>query len=169
MQIIFMMALGLLVITVATIGFNRNEDLGQRESMAAAAHMSVYHAATVEMCQKVVCATGVVNPGSYINDLIRSGPLYSKGYFQSNYDAPSKTVVTYMKAGFAIRGTVNFGTVNAALKDIQKDDTTSFGAWDRSAGRLVPSYMNGYAVTYQPPSGIRSILPDRAPVIVNRL
>jgi len=169
MQIIFLVALGLLIISVATVGINRNDDSYQRESAAAAAHMSVYHTAAVTMCKTVACGTGVVNPTAYMNNLIRTGPLFSRGYFQTNYDAPSKTLVTYMKAGYALRGSVNFGTVNAALRDLQGEHSTSFGKWDRAAGRVVPSYMSGWAVTYQPPAGIRSILPDGAPVIVGRL
>ncbi|NTF17257.1 hypothetical protein G6L37_02275 [Agrobacterium rubi] len=169
MQIIFMMAFGLLLISVAMVGSNRNEGSVARDAQAAAAHMSVYHSAAVSKCKAVACPTGAVDPGPYLNDVIRSGPLYERGYFQTNYDAPTKTLVTHMKPGFALRGTVNFGTVNAALKDLQDADSSSFGAWDRSSARVIPSYVAGYRVTFTMPSGIRSVLPDRSPVIVSHM
>lgn len=168
MQIIFFAAFGMLLITLAMFGSVEPDVSEQMPARAAAAHMSVYHAAAVTKCREEVCASGLVDPEDYMNEAIVEGPLYDRRYFQSNYDAPTKTLVTYMKPGFALRGAVNFATVNAALKDMQKGDSTSFGAWDRDAQRVIPNYLNGYAVNYVPPAGIAAVLPDEAPVIVSR-
>jgi hypothetical protein len=172
MQIVFLFALAMLILVLAGVGSNKIHDTTANEAQAAAAHMSVYHTAAVTHCLKVACASGLISSVAIedsLNDQIASGPLFAKGYFATNYDAPTKTVVTYMKAGFALRGSVNFGTVTAALRDLQDDQTTHVGKWDASARRVVPNYLSGYAVTYTVPTGISAVLPDGAPVIVNRL
>lgn len=172
MQIIYLFALALLILTLASVGTHKIQDSSANEAQAAAAHMSVYHAAAVSRCLKVACASGIVSSAGIkdeLNELIASGPMFSRGYFQTNYDAPTKTVVTYMKSGFAIRGTVNFGTVTAALRGLQDEQTTHVGKWDAQARRVVPNYLGGYAVSYTVPTGIAAVIPDGAPVIVNRL
>jgi hypothetical protein len=169
MQIVFLMALGLLIITIATTGTTRHQGDNFGAASAAAAQMAVYHSAAVEMCQTVSCVSGLVDPTSYVNEMIRNAPLFDKRYFQTNYDAPTRTVVTYMKSGYALRGSVNFGTVLTALRDMEGGHSTNFGEWDKSAGRVVPSYISGYAVTYRPPTGIASVIPDRSPVMVGRI
>jgi hypothetical protein len=169
MQIVFLMALGLLIITIATAGTTRQQGEDFGAASAAAAQMAVYHTAAAQMCQEVTCSSGLVDPSAYVNDQIRNGPLFGKRYFQTNYDAPTKTVVTYMKSGYALRGSVNFGTVLTALRDMEGGHSTNFGEWDKSAGRVVPSYISGYAVTYKPPVGISSVIPDRSPVMVGRI
>lgn len=168
MQIIFFAAFGMLLITIAMFGSVEPDVSEQMPARAAAAHMSVYHAAAVTKCREEVCASGIVDPEDYVNDAIAEGPLYARGYFRSNYDAPTKTLVTYMRQGFALRGAVNFATVNAALKELQTEDTTSFGAWDKDDERVIPSYLYGYAVNYEAPPGIAAVLPDGAPVIISR-
>jgi hypothetical protein len=172
MQIMFLVAFALLIISVATVGTNRIDRSAVLEPRAAAAHMAVYHNAAVDLCRQTACLSGILGPNSIkgrMTSSIADGPLFAMQLFASNYDAPSKTVVTYMKPGFALRGTVTYGTVNAALRDLQKGDSSSFGSWDASARKVVPSYVQGYAVNYSVPVGIASVLTDGSPVIVNHL
>jgi hypothetical protein len=172
MQIMFLMAFALLIITVATIGTNRIDKSAILEPRTAAAHMAVYHNAAVTLCRVTTCSSGVIPVSSVktqVADVIADGPLFAKQFFVSNYDAPSKTVVTYMKPGFALRGSINYATVNVGLRDLQSGDSSSFGRWDASAKTITPSYVYGYKVNYKVPSAIASILFDGSPVIVNRL
>ncbi len=172
MQIMFLMAFGLLIITVAMIGTNRIENSAALEARTAASHMAVYHTAAVTLCRETTCSSGIISASlikSRVTDVIADGPLFSKQLFASNYDAPSKTVVTYMKAGFALRGSVNYASVNVGLRELQGGDSSSFGRWDASAKKIIPSYVYGYAVNYKVPSGIASVLVNGSPVIVNRL
>ncbi len=172
MQIMFLMAFALLIITIATIGTNRIDNSGVLEPRTAAAHMAVYHTAAISLCRVTACSSGVIPTNSIkgqVTDVIADGPLFAKQLFASNYDAPSKTVVTYMKPGFALRGSVNYATVNVGLRDLQDGDSSSFGRWDGSAKKIIPSYVYGYAVNFTLPSAIASVLSDGTPVIVNRL
>jgi hypothetical protein len=172
MQIMFLIAFGLLLITVATIGTNKIDNSVALEAKTAAAHMAVYHNAAVALCRVTTCSSGIISASSIkgqVTDVIANGPLFAKQLFTSNYDAPSKTVVTYMKAGFAMRGSVTYGTVTTGLRELQGADSSSFGRWDASAKTIIPSYVYGYAVNYKVPTGIASVLVDGTPVIVNRL
>ncbi|MNU30519.1 hypothetical protein D3C71_190190 [compost metagenome] len=172
MQIMFLMAFALLIITIAGIGTNRIDRSETLEPRTAAAHMAVYHNAAVTLCRETACSSGIISAGSVktrVTDSIADGPLFAKQFFISNYDAPSKTVVTYMKPGFALRGSINYATVNVGLRDLEGADSSSFGRWDASSKKIIPSYVYGYAVNYKVPSAIASVLFDGTPVIVNRL
>jgi hypothetical protein len=172
MQLIFMMAIGLMIITIASMGSNKITDTTVNEAQAAAAHMAVYHTAAVNYCKETTCASGIISTNSVKSKMstgIANGPLLTQQLFTSNYDAPSKTVVTYMKPTFALRGSVNFATVNSALRDLEGADTSSFGRWDGSAKKVAPSYVDGLKVNYSIPSGISAVLANGSPVIVNVL
>lgn len=172
MQIMFLMAFALLIITIAGIGTNRIDRSSTLEPRTAAAHMAVYHNAAVNLCRETSCSSGIISSSSVktrVTHSIADGPIFANQFFISNYDAPSKTVVTYMKPGFALRGNVNYATVNVGLRDLEGADSSSFGRWDGSAKRIIPSYVYGYAVNYKVPSAIASVLFDGTPVIINRL
>lgn len=169
MQILYLVSFALILISLSTFGIREDNEAVVFEAGATAAQMSMYHAAAVDMCQKTACGSGVINPTPYLHPQIAAGNLHSRGLFVTRYDAATKTVLTYMNGGYALRGSVTFGTVIAAIRDLQPGETSSVGKWDRQAGRVVPSYSRGYAVSYAVPTSIRSAVPNGSPVFVNHL
>jgi hypothetical protein len=169
MQILFMFIMALSILTYAIFGGQERSDEERREALATAAQMAVYHRAALDKCAATVCGDGAVDPQSYIPDEIKAGTLWKRGSFVSNYDAGTRTMLTYMKKGFATRASVTYGTVAAALRDQTLGETTTIGQWDSEKLRIQPSYVSGWNVTYDIPSNLRTAIPKDSPVIVNRV
>lgn len=169
MQILFMFIMALAILTYAIFGSQERSEEESREAAATAAQMAVYHRAAIDKCTATACATGVVDPQAYVPEQIKDGSLWNRGTFVSNYDAASKTVLTYMRKGFATRASVTYGTVAAAFRDLTVGETTTIGRWDEDKQRVQPSYAAGWHVTYDIPAGLRSSIPKDSPVIVNRV
>lgn len=169
MQVFFMFTIAIAILTYAIFGGSDRAEEERREAVATAAQMSVYHRAALDKCAATACGAGVVDPQAYVPDEIRKGSLWNRGSFVSSYDAASRTMVTYMKNGFATRASVTYGTVAAALRDLTEGETTTVGQWDTEKQRVQPSYASGWNVTYVIPAGVRSLIPKDSPVIVNRV
>lgn len=163
----FTMALAILTYGIFG-GQDRSED-ERREAQATAAQMAVYHRAALDKCARVACPAGSVDPDAYVPAQIRDGTLWKRGAFVSTYDNASRTMLTYMKKGFATRGSVTYGTVAAALRDHTPGETTTVGQWDVDRVRVQPSYVAGWNVDYEIPSFMRTAIPKDSPVIVNRV
>lgn len=169
MQIFLMFTMAIAILSYAIFGNSDSADDARREALATAAQMAVYHRGALDRCAAVACATGAVDPQAYLPKEIRDGALWSRNMFVSRYDSASKTLLTFMRTGFATRASVTFGTVAAALRDQTLGETTTVGQWDDVRQRVQPSYAAGWNVSYTVPAATASLIPKDSPVIVNRV
>lgn len=174
MQMMYVVSfLTMLFVLLLTQGRNDAQAV-QDDSAAVASAMILWHSVAAKECAAHSCPGGIVDVFSNLPPAVQAGPAFaatgSAPRFISRYDNVNGTLVTYMPAGSAVRGSVSFGTVNAALADIasKRGETSQLGHWDSPSGKVIFGVSSSGSERSKPLPNpfMGGIIPDGSPVML---
>lgn len=169
MQLMYILALFMLLMSLVFSSYPREPDPQPLESQYVLLNMATWHTAAVKRCVATPCASGLINPVSYLPEMIRENDNITN-QFQTRYDATTKDIVTYVRPAVMARfNGPNAGTLQAALEDALGKQTGSVGIYQRSGRKLIPNYpiRDGYEKII--PASIAGNIDDGTPIIATKM
>lgn len=175
MQMMYIVSfLTMLFVLLLTQGRN-DAEMVENDSTAVASAMILWHSAATKKCAAAPCPGGIVDVFSSLPPAVQAGPAFAttatSPKYISRYDNVNKVLVTYMpSSSAAIRASVSFGTVNAALADIaaKRGESSQVGHWEAPLNRVVFGVTNAGSVRFKTLANpfMGGIIPNGSPVML---
>lgn len=135
MQIMYALTFIIMIFTSMVSLAHRDSAELESKSDAVAWQMTAWHRAAVDMCKATTCTTGILSPFNYLSEPLRNGKAFTNGAFVAVYNAPNRTLLTFMSGKYQ-RADLSYGSVAAALSETLDDPSNEIGTFNGSV--IVP-------------------------------
>nr|WP_250807642.1 hypothetical protein [Neorhizobium tomejilense] len=138
MQLIYFTIFMITMIAYAILGLPRQEEQFELDKDTVAIHMTAWHKSAIKRCSDAAatpCATGVINPTSYLYPSMRNGNAFGVSRFTTRYDATAKMLVTTVNPVVANSGISN-EVMFSALNKMVDGESSMIGVFNKTARRI---------------------------------